>query len=223
MLSKVNVMKIFFCVLALSLFAFSRSSYADWGVGVSFCGPGYQHDDRHFYRWHEHPHWGLHLHYLPDGYFTIWVGMHRYYYYDGLYYDYLGGGDYVLVQPPIGAHVAAIPPDFQPVLINGATYYTDNGIYYILTRHHGYKVVVAPVVGYYAQPAQVVVAQPAVTVVAAPVAVESQDTFPVNIPNNSGGYTAVVIKRSGNGYVGPQGEFYATFPSIAQLKAMYGK
>jgi hypothetical protein len=55
------------------------------------------------------------------------------------------------------------------------------------------------------------------------VAVNAQDTFPVNIPNNSGGYTSIVIKRSSNGYVGPQGEFYAQFPSVAQLKAMYGK
>ena len=160
--------------------------------------------------------------FLPEGYFTIWVGLHRYYYYDGLYYTYIGG-EYVLVTPPIGAHVNVIPPDFQPVLINGVTYYTDNGIYYILTRHHGYKVVIAPMVVGYVQPQQVVVSQPVTTVVTAPVAVDTQDTFPVNIPNNSGGYTTVMIKKSGNGFVGPQGEFYAEFPKVGQLKAMYAK
>ena len=165
MLGKVNVMKIFFCVLALTLFAFSRLSYADWSVGVNFGGPGYHHDDRHFYRWHDHPRYGLHIGFLPDGYFTIWAGGTRYYYYDGLYYTYAGYGDYVLVAPPVGAYVSVIPSDFQPVFINGVTYYTNNGVYYILTRHHGYQVVAAPVV--YAQPAQVVVAQP-VTVVTAP-------------------------------------------------------
>jgi hypothetical protein len=191
-------------------------------VGVNFGGPGYHHDGG-FYRWREHPHYGWHIHYLPAGYFTIWAGGSRYYYYDGLYYTYVGDGDYVLVNPPIGAHVSAIPPDFQPVLINGMTYYTSNGVYYILTRYHGYKVVAAPVV--YAQPQQVIVTQPVTTVVTtqAPVVADAQDTFPVNVPNNSGGYTAVVIKRSGNGYAGPQGEFYAQFPSVAQLKAMYGK
>ena len=123
------------------------------------------------------------------------------------------------MNPPIGARMDVIPPDFQPVSINGRIYYTDNGVYYILTEHHGYKVVEPPVV--YAQqapvvvtqqPQQVVVEQPAPTVVAAPEAVVPQDTFPVNVPNNSGGYTAVVIKKSGTGYVGPQGEFYASFP-----------
>ena len=51
----------------------------------------------------------------------------------------------------------------------------------------------------------------------------NNDSFTINIPNNKGGYTAVVLKRSGNGYVGPQGEFYADFPKVDQLQAMYGK
>jgi hypothetical protein len=202
----------------LVLLAVPQISYADFSIGIGIGGGdrhddrGYHHDDHAFYRYHDHPHYGLHMHFLPEGYLTIWVGMHRYYYYDGLYYTYIGG-DYVIVNPPIGAHVTVIPPDFQPVLINGVTYYTDNGIYYILTKHHGYKVVV--------HPTPFVVTQPAVTVVAAPVSV--QDSFPVNIPNNNGGYVTVVIKKSGNGFVGPQGEFYAQFPSVAQLKVMYTK
>lgn len=200
-------------ILLLVLLTVPQLSYADWGVGVSLGGPGYRHDDHHFYRWHEHPQYGLHLHFLPEGCFTIHVGFHRYYYYDGLYYNYVGG-DYVLVAPPIGAYVSVIPPDFQPVMINGRTYYTDNGVYYILTRHHGYKVVVAPMV--YAQPAPVVVTQPVPTV-------GTTQVFPVNIPNNIGGYTTVLIRRSGNGYVGPQGEFYPQFPTVTQLKVMYGK
>ena len=241
MLSKAKVLKIFFCVLALALFAFSRTSYADWAIGI---GVGDRHDDRHyddhhyddhhFYRWHDRPHYGYHMHFLPDGYFTVWVGGSQYFYYDGLYYAYVGHGDYVLVQPPLGAYVAAIPPDFQPVSINGRIYYTDGGVYYLLTEHHGYKVVEPPIV--YAQPAQVVVAQPAppvttvtvvqppTTVVEAPVApVVAQDAFPINVPNNAGGFTTVLIKKSGNGYVGPQGEFYPEFPKVAQLKVMYAK
>jgi len=210
-------------LLVLVFSAFPVISYADWSIGI---GVGDHHDDHwghrddhRFYGWHDHPHWGMHIHFLPAGYFTVWVGGTRYYYYDGLYYNYVGDGDYVIVNPPVGAYVAAIPPDFQPVSINGRIYYTDNGVYYILTQHHGYKVVMAPVV--YAQPAPVVYAQPVQQVVTAPAG--DQDSFPVNIPNNSGGYSTVVIKKSGNGYVGPQGEFYATFPSVAQLKAMYGK
>jgi hypothetical protein len=212
MFIKKTVSKISLGTLILALLAVPQLSYADWGVGIHI---GDRDRDHHFYRWHDHPHWGLHIHFLPAGYFTVWVGGARYYYYDGLYYNYVGG-DYIIVNPPIGAYVNVIPSDFQPVIINGRTYYTDNGIYYILTAHHGYKVVRAPVV--YVQPQQVIVTQPA------PVAVVNAiDAFPINIPNNNGGYVSVIIKKSGNGFVGPQGEFYAQFPSVAQLKVMYGK
>jgi hypothetical protein len=47
--------------------------------------------------------------------------------------------------------------------------------------------------------------------------------FTVNVPNDRGGYNAVIIKRSGNGFVGPQGEYYPEFPKVFQLKLMYGK
>jgi Family of unknown function (DUF6515) len=191
--------------LSLAVLAAPQLSYANGGIGINIG------DNHHgFWRWHEHPHWGIHVHLLPAGHITLWVGGARYYYYDGLYYTY-SSGDYVIVDPPIGAYVRVIPSDFHPVIINGRTYYTDNGVYYILTRRRGYKVVVAPVV--YTQPA----------VVTVPVTVAAQDTFPVNILNSHGGYTTVVIKRSRNGYVGPQGEFYPQFPAVTQLKAMYGK
>jgi hypothetical protein len=74
-------------------------------------------------------------------------------------------------------------------------------------------------------PQEVVVAQPAPVVVsqAAPTTTYSGDTVTVNVPNSSGGLTAVVLKRSGNGYLGPQGEYYDQVPSTAQLQAMYGK
>lgn len=76
----------------------------------------------------------------------------------------------------------------------------------------------------YEQPQQVVVAQPAPVVVAqAPTTTYSGDTVTVNVPSDNGGYTAVVLKRSGNGFVGPQGEYYDQVPSIDQLKAMYGR
>jgi hypothetical protein len=139
--------------LALALLAGPQMTYADWGFGIRFGGPGPAYHE-HFYRWHEHPHWGLQIHYLPEGCITVWAGGARYFYYDGLYYSYVRPGIYVLVAPPIGAYVSAIPTDFQAFVVNGRTYYTDNGIYYVLTRRHGYKVVAAPVV--YVQPAPVV-------------------------------------------------------------------
>ncbi len=48
------------------------------------------------------------------------------------------------------------------------------------------------------------------------------DVFTVNIPNSHGGYTPIVIRRSGNGFIGPQGEYYPEFPRVFQLKIIYG-
>jgi osmotically inducible lipoprotein OsmB len=70
------------------------------------------------------------------------------------------------------------------------------------------------------QPETVVVAQPAAVV---PSTTYSGDTVTINVPNNNGGYTSVVLKRSGNGYVGPQGEYYDQVPTTSQLQAMYGR
>jgi len=139
--------------LMLGLLVAPQLSYADWGVGIHVGDRGYHRDDdRRFYRYHDHPHFGLRVGFLPRGYLTVRVGFHRYYYYDGLYYNY-AGGEYIIVDPPVGAYVSVIPSDFRPVIINGRTYYADNGVYYILTRH-GYQVVEAPVV--YAPPARVI-------------------------------------------------------------------
>jgi hypothetical protein len=137
-------------LLMLALLIAPQLSYADWGVGIHV---GDRDRDQHFYRWHDHPGLGLRVHILPVGYLTVRVGGARYYYYDGLYYNNVGG-EYVLVSPPVGAFVKVIPSDFHVIIINGKTYYTDNGVYYILTRRHGYKVVAAPVI--YAQPVRVV-------------------------------------------------------------------
>jgi len=219
MLAKANIVKVFLVFLMLALPATTQLSYADWSIGIGVGDhhdDGWDHhrDDHRYYGWHDRPHWGYHMHYLPPGGYTIWVGGVRYYYYDGLYYSYAGDGDYVVINPPMGAYVTTIPPDFQQVNINGRIYYTNGGVYYLLTEHHGFKVVPQPMV--YVQPQTVVVEQPQQ-------AVDAQGAFPVNIPNGNGSFTTVVIRKSGNGFVGPQGEFYATFPSVAQLKAMYAK
>ena len=68
----------------------------------------------------------------------------------------------------------------------------------------------------YYYPAQYVIPQ-AVTSSA------QEDSFVVNVANDRGGYTAVTIRRSGNGFIGPQGEYYTQFPNVSQLKVMYGK
>jgi len=51
----------------------------------------------------------------------------------------------------------------------------------------------------------------------------TNDAFTINIPNAKGTYSPVTLRRSGTGFIGPQGEFYTEFPRVEQLKLMYGK
>jgi hypothetical protein len=137
----------------------------------------------------------VHVNFLPNRYSTVWAGRQRYYYNDGLYYSPYGR-EYVIVAPPVGSYVNTIPADFSPVVINGTTYYIDQGSYYVYTPK-GYQVVPSPV--------------------------EVNAAFTVNVPNAQGGYTPVIIRKSGNGYIGSRGEFYTEFPKVSQLKEVYGK
>lgn len=194
-------------LLGLALLAAPQMSYADWR--------GHHDRDhdrgRHYYHYYDHPRFGLRVSFIPDTCFSVRLRGARYYYYDGLYYD-RAGADYVLISPPVGAVVRVIPTDYRPVVINGVTYYTDSGTYYVYTRR-GYQVVPAP--------APMVLQSPPPAPVQA--VVDTDDAFTVNVPNSSGGYTPVLLKRSGKGFIGPQGEFYAEFPPISQLRAMYAK
>jgi hypothetical protein len=185
-------------------------SYAWWSVGG---GTGWGHGHRDFDHHHySHPYFGLHVSFLPDHCYNVWYGGVRYYYCDGYYYRH-DRADYIVVEPPVGTVLTSVPITYQPVAVNGTTYYTNNGVYYIYTSS-GYQVVPPPVAVQAAPPA------PAPQVATT----ETDDgTYTINIPNDKGGYTSVIIKRSGNGFVGPQGEFYANFPKVSQLKTMYGK
>jgi len=118
----------------------------------------------------------------------------------------------------VGAIVASLPPRREVVYVGGSPYYYyDN--YYYRPCPRGYVVVPQPVIVEPA-PQPVFVAPAAPQPMPAPV---TQESFTVNIPNSRGGYTAVTLKRSGNGFIGPQGEYYADFPSVEQLRTMYGK
>lgn len=180
------------------------------------------HDNRRSYRYHDRPSFGLTLSFAPAHSYVVTQGRVRYYYYDGLYYSRTGS-DYLLIPPPTGAVVSAIPVEYRPVVINGVTYYTDSGIYYVYTRG-GYQVVPQPLT--VVQPAPAVVQAPPVVAQALPTpaaGVSADEVFTVNIPDKKGGYSSVVIKRSGAGFAGPQGEFYPEFPKITQLQVMYLK
>ena len=51
---------------------------------------------------------------------------------------------------------------------------------------------------------------------------EEAVTSYVNLPNPNGSVTPVAIKRQGNVYIGPRGEQYTSYPTVEQLKPIYG-
>ncbi|MDD4899047.1 MAG: DUF6515 family protein [Candidatus Omnitrophica bacterium] len=114
----------------------------------------------------------------------------------------------------IGAIVSTLPPRYETVYVRGVPYYYDDGVYF---RQHsgGYIVVPAP-----ATTATVVTVPNTVAIV--PTVVPGAAVV-INVPNSRGGYTQVTLTRQGNGYVGPQGEYYEGNPTVDQLRALYGK
>lgn len=165
------------------------------------------------YAWHGHGHTYV------DVELGVWPGpYYGYPYYNPYYAPYY-------VEPYYYAPSYVVSStSYQPVVLNGMTYYVNNGVYYLYTQY-GYQAVPTPA----GAPAQQVAAASTVTAAGGPSAIVSstaagsEDTVTINIPNSKGGYTAVVLKKSGNGFVGPQGEYYNEFPKVSQLQMMYGK
>ncbi len=203
-----------------------------WGWGGGDRGRSdHGHDrDRHDSDWYFSPHYvprGHEVRDLPRGVFRLILGGLEFYYFEGLFYRTVAD-HYVVVPAPVGAVVTTIPPGCQPVIVEGTPYYLINGNTYVYTGV-GYQVVPPPrALVIQPPPAEVIV--PVRTNVQVPVApaapiapVAADSMYTVNIPNSKGTYTAVTLTRSGNGFTGPQGEFYTEFPRIDQLKVMYGK
>ncbi|MBF0522188.1 MAG: hypothetical protein HQL24_03925 [Candidatus Omnitrophica bacterium] len=167
------------------------------------------HDERYFYH-HRYP-FGHAERVLPRGGISITFGGGRFFYSAGIFYRQHSSG-YIVVPAPVGAVVYDVPAGYHRVIIDGVTYFTYDGIYYQKV-FGGYRVVEVP---------EPVVVEPTTVVSNSPVE-KSPDTFTVNIPNSTGGYTAVTLKVSGKGFIGPQGEFYPEFPKVEQLRTMYVK
>jgi len=163
------------------------------------------HEDHWHSSRHHHP-YGHRVHSLPRRSNSLSIGNGGFYYEEGRFYR-RHVRDYVVVPAPIGAVVYSLPGGCRTVVVGGVSYYNYEDVYYHPVAG-GYRVVNMPV-----EESQVV---------AVP-SEKPQDSFTVNIPNGHSGYTTVILKRSGQGYVGPQGEFYPEFPKIEQLRAMYAK
>ena len=127
---------------------------------------------------------------------------HYYYHGDRWYRPGWFGFGVAVSALAIGALIDSLPPRHTTVVVEGTPYYHDDRYYYRQLPEGGYVVVPTPVI---VQPQY-----------------QATETSTVNIPNYRGGYTAVTLRRSGNGYIGPQGEYYPNYPSVDQLRAMYG-
>lgn len=132
-------------------------------------------------------------------------------------YHYYGGhwwlGDALVAGLVAGTIIATLPPHYSTVYVGNVPYYYD-GTYYYQRGPSGY-VVVQPVA------APVVVAPAQTVVVAQPI--EHNRSVTVQIANKNGAVTNVMLVRKGNGYVGPQGEYYDTMPTAEQLRVLYAK
>lgn len=146
-------------------------------------------------------------------------GRGYHYYRDGRWYRHgWFWFDTAITALTVGALIDSLPPRYTTVVYSGAPYYYADGYYYRPYPYGGYVVVQPPVM---VQPVTVVPQVPAAPAVQPPVE-QPPDTVTINIPNSRGGYTQVTLKKAGNGYVGPQGEYYSEHPTVEQLKTLYG-
>jgi len=153
---------------------------------------------------------------LPRGYLTIVIGGLRYHYHHGFFYR-KGVSGYVVVTAPVGAVIATLPIGYKIIMIGRDKYYYHSGVYY-RSYPSGYIVVPAPVVS---TPVATIVEPVPITGLSEKAS--EQTTVVINVPNLDGSYTPVVLQKSGDGYVGPQGEYYPGNPTVEQLKVLYAK
>jgi len=138
-----------------------------------------------------------------------------YRYHDGRFYRpvWFGLFDVAIRVPPIGAIVTVLPVGHRTIIVGGITYYHYDNIYFAACPS-GYIVVPEPVVN-----SNVLVVSPSV----GQPQIISGETVTINVPNSNGSYTPVTLMKQKDGYIGPQGEYYAGNPTLEQLKVLYGK
>jgi hypothetical protein len=153
---------------------------------------------------------------------SAFARWHSYGWHNGGWHRWYGPGwfgVYVSVPcPPIGTIVETLPPGYTVAILGGVPYYYCQNVYY-RTDPEGYIVVAPPQINSQTAPEGVSGTSSA----AAKPAGSASGSVTLNVPNSSGGYTPVTLKKYKNGYVGPQGEFYQGNPTIEQLKVLYGQ
>jgi len=144
---------------------------------------------------------------MPSRYENVRVDHQRYYYRGGRFYrpGFFGFG-FFLVRPPIGVIIRILPAGYRTIVVSGVPYYNYEDIYY-RPCPFGYEVVPAPVV---------------IPNMVMPPKNLAGETVTINLPNANGSFTSVTLVKRGNGYVGPQGEYYSGHPTVDELRTLYG-
>ena len=125
-----------------------------------------------------------------------------------------------LVAPPRGVVVTYLPTGYRTVFIGGTAYYEYDNVYY-QPSSGGYVVVQPPVAANdYVSPNVVYAPVP---YVATPTQPSEGEPVTVNVRTSRRGTIAITLMRYSNGFVGPQGEFYPSFPTTNELRARYDR
>jgi hypothetical protein len=189
-----------------------------------------------------HPYWvhgGVYYEFGDDGYVVVGAPVVRvlpryyhvvvihgvvYYVADDVYYRPTPEGAYIVVDKPAepGTPVAAVPAQAEPMTV---TLYVpkkagDGFTPVILKRIDG---------GFMGPQGEFYPTMPPVSLLTEMYGIPEylQETrannYFIHVPNKDGQtYTRVELTRRNGGFVGPQGEFYPSMPSVAHLAEMYG-
>ena len=180
----------------------------------------WQRAKRHSYRNHGYYHHGHPANYprgnsgfvlsFPAEFIRISLGGKTYHYHKGAYY-LKDRHIYNVVSAPIGACITRLPHGYQKIYVDGVPYYTYNDVHYKHTRN-GYEVINKPY-SVHAKNTQVGSEHQNIGM---------ENSITLSVRNKEGGLVSITVRPSGNGYVGPQGEYYDEFPKIEHLKLIYG-
>jgi hypothetical protein len=159
---------------------------------------------------------------LPPYYKQIPYENNVYYYYNNTYYVRHPAG-YTVVNPPAQVVVSNPPAVEAPKETVVVTVPNPNGSYIPVTLEKysdGYK---GPNGEFYPDYPTIDQLKAMYAVASATAERPLPEELEFQVPNRNGSFTKVTLRRTKDGYVGPEGEYYKDKPTMDQLKVMYAK
>ncbi len=142
-----------------------------------------------------------------------WEGF---FYLEGLFYRQVEKHKYVVVDAPVGIVVPILPRGASMQSYDGVLVYNYKYIDYVQDPK-GYRVIDRAERNSLRHPS--VSLLPAVQ----PAPAGGPENYDIYVPNRDGSFTLVSLKKTGQGFVGPQGELYPEYPTVEKLKLLYEK